>query len=158
MEEQKKPEVDKSLSDKYLEFLFSSLLNIVEQEKRMLGGCSDIREYAESFGVNIELIRHKNYQLLMIDIGMLLGNIEKLVDATEHKKIKNLFSLIKKYELKCGGFIKTKSNHSTKINTHILKEEFYKTFFVISKIRSYLVTSLWELLKPIITKGRGDTS
>lgn len=138
----------KTITDKWLDNLYESLMRLEQYEKLAREGCESLMEYVQNPNLDLALIQNKNLGLFITEFEITLNNGKKVIDKKEYLNMTLGIRRILKKELEVKGFLTEERDlvmHTTK---NVLKPSFYIVLREISALRRDLVGSLWFILSP----------
>lgn len=147
---------EKTISNQWLENIFSSLMKLETYERLLKEGCSGILEYITNPNINLADIQYKNYKLFLTEMEIIIENTKHLIEKEKYLQISILFNSIKKFEKEVGSFLYTQYDMVGHNEWSELKPEFERVKPKISRLRSLLVSALWKILSPSAKENLGD--
>lgn len=138
----------KTISDKWMEFLFDRLQNLNLCYMRMHEGCNDLIEYCQSTPDMISKVQYKNAGFMITYIKNILSNSHALFTAPEHKQLKGQLDIL--HKLHSQGL----EVEGTKITVYEIevKDSPKIEIFKLNPAFNYLVSKLDEIYNEIIIK------
>jgi hypothetical protein len=138
----------KTITDRWLDNLFESLMRLEQYERLAREGCVSLLEYVQNPNIDLALIQNKNYGLFMTEFNITLRSGKRLIEKNTYLDLLLEYKTILKIELNTKGFLSEEIDEISHTRKNTLKPSFYKILNKLSSLRARLVDSLWFVLSP----------
>lgn len=148
----------KTISNEWMLNVFNILKALEHYERLARQGVTDLEEYIQQLNMKVQedsviMIRHKNYQMFMMEFDILLRNTKNIMEKEKYDEILTVYNKMQEKEQEQGGLIKTIHNQISGRKKKTLKNNFLEFEKGISLLRGLAVDSLWKVLTPTSQDG-----